>query len=175
MVFHPKTTLTVRCLGEFDKAADEKVQPAVIVVIEPHRTGTPARTSHARFRSYIRKGPVTVVVVENAVLILREKQVGESVSVVVSDRHTHAVGIARDACGQGYVGERAIAIVAVKSVAQWFWRRIEVRWAAVHEVDIHPTVIVVVEKSAACTHGLRQVHVGRLPARVHPGYSAGDR
>ena len=49
----------------------------------------------------------------------------------------------------GHVGEGAVAVVAVERVAQGRPRREEVGPAAVHEVDVHPAVVVVVEEGAA--------------------------
>jgi hypothetical protein len=55
----------------------------------------------------------------------------------------------------GYIGEGAIAIVLVRAVRRAFRRAVHAR--AAEQENIHPTVIVIVEKSAAATCGFQNV------------------
>jgi hypothetical protein len=56
------------------------------------------------------------------------------------------------ACGDSRflsdVRKRAVAVVSIQGIAQWLRRREKVRLAAINQVDITPTVIVVVQKRA---------------------------
>src|ERR1035437_10015511 len=47
---------------ELGKLADEQVEPAVIVVIEPHGAGTPPGSRDSRFLGYISEGSIAVIV-----------------------------------------------------------------------------------------------------------------
>ena len=66
-----------------------------------------------------------------------------------------------------HIGECSIPIVAVKGVAQRWIRIVKITAATVYEINIHPAIIVVIEKSAACAGRLRQVG-GSGPA-IHVG------
>src|SRR5256885_114046 len=45
------------------------------------------------------------------------------------------------------VGERAVSIVAVECVAGLFHRPVKVAHAAVHQEDVHPAIVVVIDES----------------------------
>src|SRR5439155_12573575 len=75
----------------------------------------------------------------------------------------------------GDVGERAVPVVAIERVAERRLRIVEIAAAAVHQVDVHPTVVVVVDERAARARGLRQVHLGRPAVRVYPRDAARSR
>ena len=46
-----------------NKAANEKVQKAIIVVVEPNRAGSPARRGQAGFFCDVGKCPVAIVLI----------------------------------------------------------------------------------------------------------------
>ena len=52
---------------------------------------------------------------------------------------------------------------------------IEIAGPAVHQVDVHPAVVVVVEEGAAGSHGLGQVMIRRGGVVVDPANAAGFR
>jgi len=55
-------------LGEL---ADEQIEPAVVVVVEPDSARTPSSGGNTCFGSHVSKGPVAVVVIEDVAAILR--------------------------------------------------------------------------------------------------------
>ena len=75
----------------------------------------------------------------------------------------------------GHVGEGAVAIVLVERVANRLRGLVEIARAAVHQVDVHPAVVVVIEEGAAGAHGLGQVVLGRCGVVVNPANAAGFR
>ena len=105
-------------LAEIHEPADEQVEAAVVVVVEPDGAGGPAGSGDAGFLGHVGERAVAVVVIEDAAAVLRDVEVGEAVAVVVADRDAHAVAAAGDAGLFGHVGECAVAIVAIERVAQ---------------------------------------------------------
>src|SRR5258708_39196088 len=58
-------------LVELRKLANEKVQPPIVVVIEPHRARTPSWSRDAGLLRNIRESPVTIIMIEDAAAVLR--------------------------------------------------------------------------------------------------------
>src|SRR5438445_10345232 len=153
---------------EVDEAAYKKVESAVVIVVKPDGAGSPARGCDPLLLDHIRKCPVAVVSIENTAAILRYVEVGEAVSVVIADCHTHPVAASRDPRLFGDVRERAIAIVVIESIAKRRTRIIKIALAAVHQIDVHPSVVVVIEEGTAGSSSFRQKHLRRPPVTVHP-------
>src|SRR5450631_406725 len=162
-------------LVELGKLANEQIEPAVVVVVEPHRAGIPAGSRHPRFLRHVRECPIAVIVIENAALVLRNVEVGKAVAVVVARRHPHAVAAAGHTGLFGHVGERAVMIVAIQSVPQGVRRIVKIAFPAVDQINIHPAVIVVIEKRTAGSARFRQVLFRRLARRVYPPDTAARR
>src|SRR3954468_21720064 len=142
---------------EFHEAADKQVEAAIVVVIEPHRTRCPSRTGDSGTRGDVSKRAVAVVVIENTSSILRHKKIGKAVTIVIADCDAHTVAAGSDSGALGHIAESAIAIVAIEDIAKRRLRIIEIALAAVDEVNVHPTVIVVVDEPAAGAGGLGEV------------------
>jgi hypothetical protein len=114
-------------------------------------------------------------VVQDASSILRHIQIGKTVAVIVAHGDALPVAAGSHARLLRDVGEGSIAIVAIERVAQGRIGIVEVALAAVDEIDVHPSVVVVIEKGAACPGGFRQVFLRRLAGGVYPGDVAGGR
>src|SRR5262249_54088337 len=96
---------------------------------------------------------IAVVVIENVAAVLRNVKVGKAIPVVVADRHALPIAAALDPRLPRNISEGAVAIVMVERVAQ---RRVgieKITLAAVHEVNVHPSIVVVIEKCAAGAGG----------------------
>jgi hypothetical protein len=141
-----------------DVVADEEVQAAVAVEVQPHGRSTEAdaaietagaRRVHERAAAGVVKQPVLAHA--------GHEHVGEAVVVVVADGHAQAVHLHVEASGAGHVGERAIAVVPVEPQ-----RRALLLVAgpvhAVHEQHVLPAVAVVVQEGAAGPERLWQKH-----------------
>ena len=110
--------------------------------------------------------------IQNAFSVLGHIHIGKSVAVVVTHGNTLPVAAGGDAGLLGDVGESSVSIVAIERIAQGRIGIVEVALAAVDEIDVHPSVVVVVEKGAACAGGFRQIFLRRLAGGVHPGDAA---
>ena len=64
--------------------------------------------------------------VENAVGILRDVEIRETVAIIVTNGDAHAVGVTRHAGFLCHVGKCAVAIVVVERVSQRLRRLIEI-------------------------------------------------
>ena len=105
-------------LVEIHKPANKEVKFSVVVVVKPDGTRCPALGGQASFPGHIGKRAVAVVVVENDAVVLRHKEVGQAVAVVIAGRHTHPIPAAADAGLFGHVSECSVAIVPVKRIAE---------------------------------------------------------
>src|SRR6267143_2496921 len=151
--------------GEFllraivNKTADEEVKTAIIVEVEPYRAGGPAGRSKAGFLSHVGERAVAIVLVENASSIGCDEDIRPPVVVVVTDGNAHSESSARHPRSFGHIGERAVAIVLVKCIAVRLIGGPEIARPAVHQVNVHPAIIVVVEKSTTGPQSLRKVAI----------------
>ena len=71
-------------LGEIDEAADEQVEAAVVVVIEPNGADAQPGAATPGFFGDVGEGAVAVIAVEDAAAVLRHVEIGEAVGVVVA-------------------------------------------------------------------------------------------
>src|SRR2546430_16498127 len=108
---------------ELGKLADKEVEPAVIVVVKPHRPGAPSGNTDASTLGYISESSVPVVVIKDVSPVLSQVKVGKAVAVVVPHGDAHAVA-PRHTGFLGDVGERAVAIVAIERIARSEERRV---------------------------------------------------
>jgi len=60
----------VRELGEIDETADEEIEAAVVVVVEPDGAGSPPGSGDASTFSDVGKGAVAIVAIENATAVI---------------------------------------------------------------------------------------------------------
>ena len=67
-----------------------------------------------------------------------------------------------------HIGERAVAIVFVKSVVNRLVRFPKIAGPTIHQVNIHPAIVVVIEKGAAGAQRFRQKAAGRHGVFMHP-------
>ena len=87
---------------------------------------------------------------------VHEIEILETVVVIIAHRTAQAVGLDSEASLAGDIGERSIVIVVVKRwerFAGFVLRPIH----GVHEEDVLPAVVVVVEKTDAAAHGFRKI------------------
>ena len=153
---------------ELSELTDEKIEAAIIVIVEPDRAGAPSPRSDPGFIRHVGKRAVTVIVIENVVTYLRDVEIGKAIAVIVTHGNSHAITAAGDPSFLSDISEAPIAIVAVERVTQRPRRIIEMTLAAVDQVDVHPTVVVEVEEVAAGSAGFRQMLFSRLACRVYP-------
>ena len=147
---------------------DEDVEPAVVVVVEEGgaRLERVARHRDARPGGDVGEAPVAVVVVEHVVAVVGHQDVHVAVVVVVPDRDALRVALDPRAAQprlEGHVDEAPLADVAEEAVEGGRVRaHVLGRGRAVEEEQVHPAVVVVVERGDRPAERLERVlHVGR--------------
>jgi hypothetical protein len=94
-------------------AADEQVQPAVVIIVEPDR----ARSLQSRITGDICERVVAVVPVKDAVAVGRHEEIGPAIVVVVSYSHSHAKRATATPAASVTSVNAPSRLVAVKRVA----------------------------------------------------------
>ena len=153
---------------EIDEAAQKQIELAIVVVVEPDRARGPARGLEPGPLGDVGERTVAVVVIQRALAVRRHEQIGIAVIVVVADCSAHTEGAARHARLLRDVSERSVSIVLVERVSQRRLRREEVGGTRVHQVDVHPAVVVEIKERASRSAGFWQVAVRRHRVVVHP-------
>src|SRR5580693_9206945 len=141
----------IQFFAEFGELPDEEIEAAVIVIIEPNRARSPPRRSYSRLFGNIRERTVAIVVIEDAAAVLRHIDIRKTVAVVITHGNALPVTAGRHPGSFRYIGERAVAIVFIEGVAQRQVRCEEIALPAIYQIDVHPAIVVVVEKCAART------------------------
>src|SRR5882724_3407170 len=129
--------------------ADEQIEQAVAVVIEPdRRRAEPYMTAKAAGFSYINKCSFAGVLEQAALTDTGDEDVGESVIVVVADCDSHAVHLDIKTGFVGNVDESPVAIIVVKTqCASYTFMSGPI--GSVDQQDVLPAVSVVIKKRAA--------------------------
>src|SRR5690349_16625096 len=141
-------------LGEFlqgrtEIVRDEKIQVPVAVVIDPTASGavTDNTLRETCAFGYVGKSSVPVVVIEHVVPVVGDEQVVETVIVVIADSNGGRPTGTVQSGFRGDIGKTAIPVVLVKTVGGS--RRIALQPRAAEHEQIHPAIVVVVDKRDA--------------------------
>jgi hypothetical protein len=109
----------------------------------------------AGFFGHVRERAIAIVAIEDVLAPIGEEKIVEAVVVVIADADS---GSPADLCQAGFfgdVGEGAVAIVFVEPVGGA--GRIAFEARAREGEDIEPTVVIVIDKSAAAADGFEDV------------------
>ena len=164
-----------------DVAGHKKVQPAIPVVvseggagvIDNHVGGAAVERDAGLFR-YIRECPVVVIVVQAVLPQIGDVEIGPAIVVIVAHRAAKPPPVIRDSRFFRHLGKRSIAVVVEE-------RRVRrnrlpaqcVDGRSIHQVDVEPAVVVVVEKADARTLGLDNDLLRGSAGRIVPPCQAG--
>ena len=164
---------------EIDVVGDEEVEPAVAIVIEERAAGAPAcaRAGKTRAAGHFFERPVCSVAIQPVLSPVADEQIVVPVGVVVADARPLSPSACRKSRLRRHVFERAVALVPVQLIhgRGVRWKSFEGR--AVHEKQVEPAVLVVIDGRDAGAGGLEQVFVGRGTAehrRAVEARGAGD-
>ena len=129
--------------------ADEQIEQAVAIVVEPQRGGAEALAlAEAGGVGDVDERALAGVAEESVLADAGDEDVGKAVVVVVADGHAHAVEFDIETGAGGYVGEGAVAVVAVepKRGAGFL---VSGPVGTIDQKNVLPAVAIVVEKGAA--------------------------
>src|SRR5258706_12565901 len=139
-----------------------------MVIVEKSGGNRPAAPCCSCFRSYIRKGSIAVVVIQNILPITSDIEIGITVVIIVAHGHSHSVisipGI-RQSRLLSYIGKASVLVLTVEAIPVTRVMTVKVvrRWrrsgqaAPVHEKDVQQSIIVIVEQRNASGHGFDQM------------------
>ncbi len=160
-------SLVVRANHEMSVVPDHvmtniQVEVAVSIQVgERRRSRVVAAAGQPGVLGHVGKGAVAVVAVQRIRAQAADKHVGATVAVVVANGHAQAVvaGEGRDPGDVSHIAKRAVAFVVEETVTVRHRRggRIVQDRTALNDINIKPTVAVVVEHADAAGHRLRQV------------------
>src|SRR3984893_6452443 len=101
--------------GPANVIADEQVQQAVTIVIEPECRGAEGLPrAQAASACHVKKGSIAGVTEESVLPDAGDENIREAVVVVVADRDAHSVHLGVQAGGFGHIRESSVAIVLVE-------------------------------------------------------------
>ena len=142
----------------FDIIDHEKIEPAIVVVVEPPRGHRPHAAPDAGASRQVFECPVAAISVEQVAAHARNEEIDEPVVVEIRCRRTHRVATACDACLRCDVRELHAAVVSVEPVPVLrvflFERR---NGGPVREEEIDAAIVVVVESGDAARDCFDQV------------------
>ena len=139
---------------------DKQIQQTIVVIIEPARRNGPwllpgAGVRQSRPLRHVIERTIPTIAVQNVSIDTGDEQVGGAVIIVVGGRNAHGKPFPANASLGRHVGECAVAFVPVEAVVVGGIRFFQLRLAgSVHEVDVGPAVVVIVEDGDAGNHRL---------------------
>src|SRR5215831_6383585 len=101
-----------------------------------------------------------IIVIKDALTISGDENVGPAIVVVITDRDSHPEGGSADSGLLGDVREGSVAIVFVEGVADRLGGLPEVARAAVHEKDVHPSIVIEIQERTPRAERFREVAAG---------------
>src|SRR6266849_3117468 len=134
-------------------------ESAVAVVVHESAAGAPgfAAAGDVCFFADVGEGAVSIVVIENVLAVVGDVEIVEAVVVIVPDAHALAPAGVSQASLFGDVGECAVVIVAVEMAGGRFAGGQAFQFRTVHNENIGPAVIVIIEDGHAGSRSLDDV------------------
>ena len=133
-----------------------------------------SRACQAGLLGDVGESPVAVVAIENAAAVRGDEHVRPAVVVVVANR-TPMPKVAAAATPAFSVTSVNVPsrLFLYSALRRGLCRGIEIAWAAVHQVNVHPAVVVVIQESAAGAEAFGQITLRRHGVLVYPGDTTG--
>src|SRR5260221_3322835 len=101
--------------GPVDVVADEEVEMAVAVVVEPQRGGAESlASSEAAGLCHVYKGSFAGIAEQAVLADASDQNIREAIVVVIADGDAHAVEFDVESGGAGDIGEGAVAIISIE-------------------------------------------------------------
>src|SRR5262249_35161156 len=158
---------------ELDVIADEEIEASIAIVVKPGAARAPANlfVVDTGLAGYICEGSISIVMEEDVVSPEATEEIIPAVVVVVADADASLPSGTGEAGFCGDVGEGPVAIVFEQVGRRCgSGRPVRIEARAVREIDVEPTVIVVVKECEAASLGLDDVafainaapHVGNI-------------
>src|ERR1035438_926948 len=134
---------------ESDVIGYEQIKVSIAVVVNEATSGTPTRPRiyHPRRFGDVGESTIAVIPIETILSEVGTENVFETIVIVITDAYPVRPSGCMQAGTLGRVGESTIPIVFVESICGR--SRCTLQSGSTQQEDVHPSVIVVVKKSAA--------------------------
>ena len=143
-------------------AGNEKIEPAIAVVITPGRAGAPALARYTELLGHVCKRAVTVIVIEPRNSEVANEDVGPAIVIVIADRHAHSPTLVGDTGFISHIFELPIAEIMIKRGAWRLFFSLKGRnCRTVEKIDIRQTIAVVIKNCHAARGHFKNVVFGR--------------
>src|SRR5271168_3151344 len=111
-----------------------------------------------------------VVMVEAILSKIGYVEVGPSIVVVVSNSHAIAPSVIGYSCLYRYIGKSSVVVVMEKRGMRGFcFTSLRFVGGAIHEIDIEPSIVVVIDQCNAGTNRIDDEFLGRIAHVRMPG------
>ncbi len=151
-------------------ARHKEIELPVPIVITKRRTCRPHVEGDSRFLSDVGEGAVMVVVVKAILANVRYIEVGPTIVVVICDRYADSPAIVRYTGSISKICEGSIVVVLKeRCVYRGCFAVHGVVREAVDQVNIHPTIVVVIQQRNASTERLYYRGFCRRATLIPPG------
>ena len=154
---------------EMQVACDKQIQPSIPVIVTPRRTRRPVAQRHPSLLSHVGKGPIMIVAIEPILSPVRDVDIRPAIVVEIGNGHAHAPAIVLNTRVRSHIRERPIVVVVEQSSMRrclFAVERIEGR--PVHDINIEPSIVVIIDQTDSRPLGLHKVGLGRRPHPVCP-------
>src|SRR5581483_1225427 len=150
---------------------NEQIEMAIAIVVQKAAASAPAirRPGHAGFFRNVAKRTVAIVVIKDIFSEVRDKKIIEAVVVVVANTARLTPSRMREPCLGGDVGKCSVAVVVKQKTGGTMIADGRIETGTVHEENIKPAVIVIVEEGNTATHLFEQELLVCGIARNIPG------
>src|SRR5919108_2562066 len=142
-----------------DVIRDDQVQPAVLIVVKPPRTGRPSPfIRDLCLDGNIGEGSVAVVVIKDGASVPGHVQI--RIAIVVEVAHGDSLPIVSFTTHAGFLSnicKGTVAIIVVKSAAQGMRRFVNVGRSRLDKEQVHEPVLIVDDPGYARAHGLKGI------------------
>ena len=144
-----------------DVVGDEEVEAAIAIVIDEGAACVPAGAfaCDAGLQADIGEGSVSVVVIEDVLTVISDKEIVPSIVVIVPDANALSpAGVGEPGLGR-HIGESAVAIVAEKMRRGFAASGKALETKAIYDENVEPAVVIVIVERYPTASGFEQILV----------------
>src|SRR5579872_1220112 len=140
---------------------DNQIETPVAIVVNECATGPPGLARSRNAGLFCDLGEHSVVVVIEAILaVISDVEIFPSVVVVVADANALSPAGRGEARFRRHVGESAVMVIVIETIARTLPGGKSLEPCAIHQKNVGPAVVVVVEDRDAGSCGLDDVFLG---------------
>src|SRR6185437_16202245 len=141
----------------------DKVEQPIAAQIYPRRASGPTAARHSGFVGDICESTIAIVVVKMVAAVARDEQIFKPIIVVIANGHPHSVSGTLESrffghvfkCTVGFLVVQAVPILRPCLLRDESIRGRIINFSAVHNEEIKPAIVVIVEECDSSPHSLK--------------------